>query len=93
MNSSGSMTIWVVPSFVRTLQLQHDLPGAITFEPFVGDGRPGDIAAEMLEFCTLIGAPAHRRICTGSFEFNSRTSCSRLMRRRAGIFKARSFWF
>jgi hypothetical protein len=32
-------------------------------------------------------------ICTGSFEFNSRTSCSRLMRRRAGSFKARSFWF
>jgi hypothetical protein len=26
--------------FVRTLQLQHDLAGAITFEPFVGDGRP-----------------------------------------------------
>jgi hypothetical protein len=26
--------------FVRTLQLQHDLPGAITFKPFVGDGRP-----------------------------------------------------
>ena len=48
--------------FVRTLQLQHDLAGAITFEPFVGDGRPGDIAAELLEFFTLIGAPAHRRM-------------------------------
>ena len=34
--------------FVRTLQLQHDLAGAITFEPFVGDGRPGDIAAELV---------------------------------------------
>ena len=31
--------------------------GAITFEPFVGDGRPGDIAAEVLQFFTLIGAP------------------------------------
>ena len=48
--------------FVRTLQLQHDLAGAIRFEPFVGDGRPGDIAAELLEFFTLIGAPAHRRM-------------------------------
>jgi hypothetical protein len=38
------------------------LAGAITFEPFVGDGRPGDIAAELLEFFTLIGAPAHRRM-------------------------------
>ena len=48
--------------FVRTLQLQHDLAGAVTIEPFVGDGRPGDIAAELLEFCALIGAPAHRRM-------------------------------
>ena len=32
--------------FVRTLQLQYDLAGAIALEPFVGDGRPGDIAAE-----------------------------------------------
>jgi hypothetical protein len=36
--------------FVRTLQLQYDLAGAVTLEPFVGDGRPGDIAAELLEF-------------------------------------------
>src|SRR5215831_12725902 len=48
--------------FVRTLQLQHDLAGAVTLEPFVGDGRPGDIAAELLEFFTLISAPAHRRM-------------------------------
>jgi hypothetical protein len=48
--------------FVRTLQLQHDLAGAITFEPFVSDGRPSDIPAELLEFQTLIGAPAHRRM-------------------------------
>src|SRR5215472_11599429 len=26
--------------FVRALQLQHDLVGTITFEPFVGNGRP-----------------------------------------------------
>jgi len=46
--------------FVGTLQLQHDLASAITFDPFVGEGRPVDIAAELLEFFTLIGAPAHR---------------------------------
>ena len=62
MNSSGSMTIWVGAVFVRTLQLQHDLAGAITFEPFVGDGRPGDIATELLQFQTLIGAPAQGRM-------------------------------
>jgi hypothetical protein len=48
--------------FVRTLQLQHDLAGAVTLEPIIGDRRAGDIAAELLEFGTLIGAPAHRRM-------------------------------
>jgi hypothetical protein len=28
----------------------------------IGDGRPGDVAAELLQFCTLIGAPTHRRM-------------------------------
>jgi len=40
--------------FVRTFQLQHDLTGAVALEPFVGDGRPGDVAAEVFQFCTLI---------------------------------------
>src|SRR5262245_39835758 len=44
--------------FVGTLQLQYDLAGTVTLEPFAGDGRPSDIAAELLEFQTLIGAPA-----------------------------------
>src|SRR5262245_19835171 len=48
--------------FVRTFQLQYDLAGAVTLEPFVGDGRPGNVAAELLQFQTLIGAPAHRRM-------------------------------
>src|SRR5919106_999065 len=48
--------------FVRTLQLQHNLAGAIALEPLVGDGRPGDVAAELLQFFTLIGAPARRRM-------------------------------
>ena len=48
--------------FVCTLELQHDLAGAIALEPFIGDRRPGDIAAQVLQVCTLIGAPAHRRM-------------------------------
>jgi Methyltransferase FkbM domain len=38
------------------------LAGAVELEPFVGDGRPGDIAAELLQFHALIGAPASDRI-------------------------------
>src|SRR4029077_3903856 len=48
--------------FVGALKLQHDVAREVTLEPFVGDCRAGDIAAELLEFCTLIGAPAHRRV-------------------------------
>jgi hypothetical protein len=47
--------------FVRPVQLQYDLAGAVTLEPFVGDGRLGDVAAELLQFFTLIGAPAQPR--------------------------------
>ena len=82
MNSSGSMTIWVVPSFVRTLQLKHDLAGTIAFEPFVGDSRSGDVAAELLQFQTLIGAPAHRRmeakaVCVDTQLWGGRPGCAR----------------
>ena len=48
--------------FECTLQLQHDIAGAVTLEPFIGDRRAGDIAAEMLQLLALIGAPAHRRM-------------------------------
>ena len=71
MNSSGAMTIWVVPSLNATLQLQHDLAGAVTLEPFVGDGRAGDIAAQVLQFLALIGAPAHRRMEAKAVEFGA----------------------
>ena len=47
--------------FERALQLQHHLAGAVTLEPVVGDRRAGDIAAQVLQFLALIGAPAHRR--------------------------------
>ena len=44
--------------FERTHQLQHDIAGAVTLEPFIGDCRAGDIAAQVLELLALIGAPA-----------------------------------
>src|SRR5919106_5428046 len=48
--------------FVGALQWQHDLAGAVTLEPFIGDRRAGDIAAQVLKLLALIGAPAHRRM-------------------------------
>ena len=48
--------------FVRTLQLQHDIAGAATLEPLIGDRRTGDIAARVLKLFVLIGAPAYRRM-------------------------------
>jgi len=41
--------------FVGTLQLQYHVAGAVTLEPFVGDRRAGDIAAQVLQFLALIG--------------------------------------
>ena len=68
MNSSGDRTIWVVPSFVGALELQHDLAGAVTLEPFIGDCRAGDMAAEVLDLFALIGAAAHRRMWVKAVE-------------------------
>ena len=44
------------------LQLQHDLAGAITLEPFIGDGGARDVAAQAFELLALTGAAAHRRV-------------------------------
>jgi hypothetical protein len=38
------------------------LAGAVTLEPFIGDRRAGDIAAQVLQLLALIGAPAHCRM-------------------------------
>ena len=35
--------------FVKTLQLKHELAGTVSFEPFVGDSRPTNVAAELLQ--------------------------------------------
>jgi hypothetical protein len=71
MNSSGDMTNMGGAVFERALQLQHHLAGAVTLEPFVGDRRAGDIAAQVLQFLALIGAPAHRRMEAKAVEFGA----------------------
>jgi hypothetical protein len=79
MNSSGFMTIWVVPSLNAPLQLQHEVAGATTLEPFVGDSRSGDVAAGLLQFCTLIGAPAHRRSSSKPWATTCSTALARAL--------------
>src|SRR5262245_15621163 len=44
--------------FERALQLQHHLARAVTLEPFVGDRRAGDIAAQVLQFLALDRRPS-----------------------------------
>ena len=48
----GAVAVWALES-------QHDIAGAVKFEPFVGDGRTGDVAAQLLEFVALIHGAAH----------------------------------
>ena len=47
---------------VRTFELQYDIAGAVEFEPFVGDGGAYNVAAQLLEFVTLIHGAAHRGV-------------------------------
>ncbi len=47
---------------IRSFQLQHDIAGAVECEPFIGDGRAGDVAAQLLELSTLIHGAAHRAV-------------------------------
>jgi hypothetical protein len=47
---------------VRALELQHDLARWIAFEPFIGNGRAGDIAAQAFELLALMGATTYCRM-------------------------------
>jgi hypothetical protein len=44
---------------VGGFELQHDVAGAVAFEPFIGDGGAGDRAAQVFEFLPLMGGAAH----------------------------------
>jgi hypothetical protein len=46
--------------------LQHDIAGAVEFEPFIGDGGAGDITAQLLQFVALIPGAAHLGVQTES---------------------------
>jgi hypothetical protein len=41
-------------------ELQHDITSASALEPFVGDRRAGDVAAQAFEVLALMRATAHR---------------------------------
>ncbi len=47
---------------IRAFQLQYNVTGAVGFEPFIGDGRAGDVAAQLLELVALIHGAAHRGV-------------------------------
>ena len=47
---------------IGALQLQHRLASTVALEPFVGNGRAGDIAAQLFERLALIGAATHPRV-------------------------------
>jgi hypothetical protein len=59
MNSSGDITIRMVPVLVRALESQHEIASAVEFELFIGDGGAGDVATQLLQFFTLIHGAAH----------------------------------
>ena len=44
------------------LELQHDLACWIALEPFIGNGRAGDVAAQAFELLALMSATAHCRM-------------------------------
>ena len=51
---------------VGTLELQHDLACLIAFEPFVGNRRAGDSAAQAFELLALMGATTYCRMSSQS---------------------------
>ncbi len=43
----------------RALESQHDIAGAVEFEPFIGNSGTCDIALQLLESSALIHGVAH----------------------------------
>ena len=53
--------IWIHKEFSEgAFHLQYDITGTIEFEPFIGDGGAGDIAAQLFELVALTSGAAHR---------------------------------
>ena len=49
---------------IRGFELEDDLAGRGTAQPFVAQGRTGDIATELFEFLALLGAARGLRMQT-----------------------------
>jgi hypothetical protein len=49
----------VVPSRQGRIQLEHHLTGSVALHPFVRQRRAGDVAAQLVERLSLVGAAAH----------------------------------
>ncbi len=47
---------------IGAFELQYNVTGTVEFEPFIGDGGAGDVAAQLLELVTLIHGAAHRGV-------------------------------
>ncbi len=67
---------------IRAFELQHNITGAVEFEPFIGDGRAGDIAAQLLELVTLTSGAAHRGVKAETLLVD--TQLWRILRLKAG---------
>ena len=59
MNSRGDIPNRGGAVVVRAFELQHDLTGTVEYQPFIGEGRAGDVAAEVLELVALIDGEPH----------------------------------
>ena len=62
MNSSGDITLWVVPSRQGGLELEHHLPRGVCLYALVGQRRARDVAAELFQPLAVVGAAAHRSV-------------------------------
>lgn len=48
----------------RRLELQLHLPGGVELNPLVGQSRPGDVAAQLLQPLAVVRFDLHRRVQT-----------------------------
>ena len=44
---------------IRAFALQDDITGTVEFEPFIGDGGTGDVAAQLLALVALTSGAMH----------------------------------
>ena len=67
---------------IGAFQLQHDITSAVEFEPVIGDGGTGDIAAQLFELVALTSGAAHRGVEAEALLVS--TALWRILRFKAG---------